>query len=151
MTAYRMFAMGFAALALLLNSPMQAPAESAGKKGHDHSSHADTHGHGTLEDLGTTTVAGVKMSVGQMGEVKEGSEGVFEICLEKGQEKPRAVRVWVGTASAQGSVKSKAEPDGDQYHAHVEVPKSLPKDAQLWIEVEPEKGKKQKAGFPLKR
>lgn len=108
------------------------------------------HAHGEKKDLGTTTVAGMKLGVAQMGEVKAGSQAVFEVKLEAGQEKPKALRLWVGNASAEGSVKAKATGEGPDYDVHVEVPKTLPQGSQLWLDVEPATGKKAKAAFAFK-
>lgn len=145
---YRLLISG-AVLALAL-ATAGAPEVRAEKK-HDHAGHDhDSHGHGTAQDLGTTTVAGVKLTVVQEGEVKPGGEAAFEIELNEGQKKPRAVRVWVGIESARGSVKAKAEAKDQGFHAHVEVPKKLPEGSRLWIEVDPGEGKREKASFELK-
>jgi len=121
--------------------------------GHDHDhghEHADDHGHGEHKDLGTTTVAGLKFQVYQMGKV-EGKEGIFGIVLAKGIKAPEAIRVWVGVSSAEGSVKTRAEGKGPVYDLHVELPNPMPAKAQFWVEVQPVEGKKQKAAFDIKK
>jgi hypothetical protein len=102
-----------------------------------------SHGHGTAkkdhhdptikkQDFGTTTVAGVK----------------FKSITQEGQKAPKAIRAWIGTESAEGSAKTKAD-KGDKggYHSHVDVPGKIPAGSLYWLEVEPEGGKKEKAGF----
>jgi hypothetical protein len=109
------------------------------------------HEHGEKKDLGTTTVAGLKMTVSQMGDIKPGNETAFDIELAKGQAKPKALRLWVGVASGEGSVKSKATLEERHLDVHAEIPQRLPAGSQLWIEVEPKEGKKAKASFALKK
>jgi hypothetical protein len=109
------------------------------------------HADAAKSDLGTTTVAGLKLTASQLGDVKAGQPAVFEVAVEKEQAKPKAVRAWVGVASAEGSVKAKGEAHGDDYDVHVAVPAKLPESSQLWVEVELARGKKEKAGFDLKK
>ena len=116
---------------------------------HDHA-HDETHSHGEHQDLGTTTVAGIKFEASQLGKLSD-KEGVFEVTLAKGTSQPKAVRIWVGSESAEGSVKAKAEGSGTEFEAHVELPTPLPKDAMMWVEIQPADGKKAKASFALKR
>ena len=108
------------------------------------------HAHGDAKDLGTTAIAGLKMTVSQMGDVKAGGHAVFEVTPAAGQADAKAVRVWVGLESGAGSVKAKAAKAGDAYDAHVEVPKAVTPETRLWVEVEPATGKKEKVGFALK-
>ncbi|PKO20032.1 hypothetical protein CVU37_00745 [candidate division BRC1 bacterium HGW-BRC1-1] len=121
--------------------------------GHNHAAPAATggHAHGDAKDLGTTTIASLKVNVSQMGDVAAGGHGVFEITPAAGQTDPKAVRVWVGAENGVGSVKAKAAKAGDAYDAHVEVPKALTPESSLWVEVEPATGKKEKVGFTLKQ
>ena len=107
--------------------------------------------HGEEKDLGTTTIAGLKMTVSQMGDVKAAGRAVFEVTPAAGQAEAKAVRVWVGSESGAGSVKAKAAKAGEAYDAHVEVPKALTPETRLWVEVEPATGKKEKVGFSLKQ
>lgn len=109
----------------------------------------DPHGHGEAHDLGTTTVAGLKFKTTMAGKAKGGGELAVEVIPEKGQKSPKAVRSWVGNSTARGSVKAKGEKEESAFHLHVEVPKKLMEEYQLWIEVEPAEGKKEKAAFDL--
>ncbi|MDP7009707.1 MAG: hypothetical protein QGI78_09075 [Phycisphaerales bacterium] len=45
------------------------------------------------------------------------------------------VRLWIGDASGVGSMKTKADIHGEQYHAHVLVPKDINDTTALWVEV----------------
>lgn len=111
--------------------------------------HEEGHEHGEHFELGTTTTANLKYEVFQLGKLGE-KEAAFEIVADKNAAKPKALRVWVGIESAEGSVKARAE-GGPEYDVHVELPNPMPKNAKLWIEVQPTEGKKQKAAFDLKR
>ncbi len=121
--------------------------------GHAHAAPAATggHAHGDAKDLGTTTIASLKVNVSQMGDVAAGGHGVFEITPAAGQTDPKALRVWLGAENGAGSVKAKAAKAGDAYDVHVEVPKVLTTESRLWVEVEPATGKKEKVGFALKQ
>lgn len=115
--------------------------------GHDH---GHDHGHGPATPLGEQAAGGFTVNAVREGDVKPGGEATFDIAVSGGVGKPAAVRLWVGTQDAAGSVKAKAEPEGDGWHAHVEVPNPLPAGAKLWVEVESASGEKAAAGFDLK-
>ncbi len=144
----------YAALALaglmILNcgeaAAQTAKPADANKKEHKH----DHHGPDVkTKDLGTTTIAGVKLEkVTQEGPIIPGQEGAFDVIIAKGQKPPKALRAWIGTTSAEGSVKTRLEKEPNRhYHSHVEVPKPLPAGSQYWLEVEPEQGLKARAAF----
>lgn len=61
-----------------------------------------------------------------------------------------AVRIWVGPEDASGVMVVKTEIENDYNHGHVEVPKPIPADARLWIEIETPTGEKLKGSTPLK-
>jgi hypothetical protein len=136
-----------AALCLAATGAMAQTHSHADGKEHSHDDHG--HSHGKPQDLGTTTVEGLKFQAYQLGALE--TEGVFEVVLAKGSAKPKAVRFWVGTESAEGSVKARAEGDGNAFEAHVELPKPMPKNAQLWVDIQPAEGKKVKTAFDLKK
>jgi hypothetical protein len=139
---------GIVALAAMVAMGLAAPqAGWAAKDDHAHGHES----HGEKKDLGTTTVAGLKLKVAQMGEAKAGTEGFFEIALEKGQAKPKALRCWVGNAAAEGSVKTKGSAEEGVYDLHVEIPKKLSANSQFWIDIESAEGKRAKAAFDLKK
>jgi hypothetical protein len=116
-----------------------------GQTGHTHSHE------GARQELGTTETAGLKVTATQVGAVAAGKEGIFEVALPKGTKAPKAIRVWVGAPTGEGSVKTKAENDGEDWEAHVEVPAKLAPDARLWVEVQPESGNRAKASFEIKK
>jgi hypothetical protein len=112
------------------------------------------HGHaheGARQELGTTESAGLKISATQVGKLEAGKEGIFEVALPKDTKAPKAVRLWVGGASGEGSTKAKAENDGEDWEAHVEVPATIAADAKLWVEIQPESGARAKASFDIKK
>jgi hypothetical protein len=108
-----------------------APKPDADK--HDH-----VHGAGT--DLGTITIGSFTLKVSQEHAIEEGKDAGFEIAVSGG--KPSAIRAWIGTEDAKGSVKGKAVTEGDGFDAHVETPKPIPAGSRLWLEVESADGKK---------
>ena len=110
----------------------------------DHAEHK-----GEQKELESREIAGYTVKVVQESAVKAGEEAAFAVMLSGKKEKPRAVRAWVGVQDAEGSVKGKAVAEGEEWHAHVEVPKPIPAKSQLWVEIETEAGKK-KAAFDYK-
>ncbi len=67
--------------------------------------------------------------------------------------KPAAVRFWIGTEDAKGSVKAKAEvedpTDPNRWHVHAEIPNPLPAGSKLWVEIEDEAGATTVGSFDL--
>ena len=125
----------------------QAKAED----GHDHDhGHSHDHDHGEHLDLGTTTTAGVTYQAFQLG-MGEETEQAVEIVLGKESAKPAALRAWVGSESAEGSVKSLAEGNGPAYEMHLELPQPALAGSALWVEVESAAGERAAARFELKK
>ena len=60
-----------------------------------------------------------------------------------------AVRVWVGPEDARGVMVVKTELENDYQHGHLEVPKPVPADMKLWIEIETPDGETLKGSTPL--
>ena len=99
--------------------------------------------------VGEATVGSLKLVATTDAPVKAGGEGAFDLVITGGT--PKAVRFWVGTETAEGSVKAKAEEEtADNWHTHVEVPSPLPPAAKFWVEVEPPTGDKFTRSFDLK-
>jgi len=99
--------------------------------------------------IGETTQAGLKLVATMDAPVKPGGEGAFDVVITGG--KPKAVRFWVGTEDAKGSVKAKAEEETtDNWHTHAEVPDPLPAGSKFWVEVEPSTGETFRESFDLK-
>lgn len=99
--------------------------------------------------IGETTMSGLKLIATMDEAVKPGGESAFDVVITGG--KPKAMRFWVGTEDAKGSVKAKAEEETpDNWHTHAEVPNPLPPGSKFWVEVEPPTGEAFKASFDLK-
>ncbi len=122
-------------------------AKTGDDHGHDH---GDGHDHGATTDLGEQTAGGLVVWASRDGEVKAGGEASIDAKISGGTAKVIAVRFWIGTEDAKGSVKAKAELEHESWHSHVEAPSPLPAGAKLWIEVEAEGGAKTTLGFDLK-
>lgn len=124
---------------------------TADKHDHDHADdHDHDHDHGPATALGEQSVGGFGIKVSRDGGVTPGSDAPIDAQVTGGSAKVAAVRFWIGTEDAKGSVKAKAELEKDNWHTHVEVPKPLPDGSKLWIEIETEKGERVVAGFDLK-
>jgi hypothetical protein len=127
--------------------------------GHDHGtsvpgktadSHDDGHGHGETVQLGEQTVDGMTVKASRDGAITAGKDAAIDVWVTGGTGKVAAVRFWIGTQDAKGSMKAKAELEKDNWHTHAEVPAPLPAGSKLWVEVELESGSKSVAGFELK-
>jgi hypothetical protein len=129
-------------------SAQSAPAPSAPSA--QPATTAPTAAHNRIP-LGEKTVGSLKLVATMDEPVKAagGGEGAFDVVITGG--KPKAVRFWVGTEDAKGSVKAKAEEETtDNWHAHAEVPSPLPANSRFWVEVEPPTGEKFVRSFDLK-
>lgn len=131
-------------------------------EGGDHDDHDDAKGggghagEGPLMELGSTTAGSWKVSASRSeAALTPGGETVAECEVTGGSGTIAAVRCWIGTKDAKGSIKALAEienaTDPAHRHVHVEVPKPIAAGSQLWIEVEDGSGKKHLAGFDLKQ
>jgi hypothetical protein len=101
--------------------------------------------------IGEKTVGSLKLVATMDAPVKAagGGEGAFDVVITGG--KPKAVRFWVGSQDAKGSVKAKAEEETtDNWHAHAEVPSPLPPNSRFWVEVEPPTGETFVESFDLR-
>src|SRR5688572_32355246 len=99
--------------------------------------------------IGESTHGDLKLVATMDAPVKPGGEGAFDVVITGG--KPKAVRFWVGTESAEGSVKAKADEETtDNWHTHAELPKPLPPGSKFWVEVEPPTGETFRASFDVK-
>jgi hypothetical protein len=123
---------------------------SHAEKKDDHKGHS--HGAETIKhDLGTTTVSGVRFSVSQETLIKAGKEAGFDLTVLETAKPPIAIRVWYGTESAEGSVRTRAKAGKNgHYHCHVDVPKSPPQESRFWAEIELDSGKV-KTSFDVKK
>lgn len=119
------------------------------KEGDDAHDHKDEHGHGATTQLGEQTIAGFVVKASRDGAITPGSDAAIDVWITGGTTKVASVRFWVGTQDAKGSIKAKAEIEKDNWHTHVEVPKPIPADGKLWVEIETDKGEKSVVGFEL--
>lgn len=143
------------------------PATTTAKDGHDHD-HADDHdhshaegdghahaegdghdhghSHGPVRSLGQAAQDGLEFKVSLEGDLKPGAEASFDVQVSPAAS---AVRAWIGTQDAKGSVRAKAEREGAGWHVHVEAPSPMPEGARLWVEAEKEGGARTVVGFDL--
>jgi len=150
--------------------PNAGTTGSAGKKaddhGHDHAadgSHAapksSAPGHGgAVIDLGEQTIGtfNAKATRDQI-QIVAGKDAPIDVTITPAAGsslKATAVRLWIGTQDAKGSVKAKAEVEDpknpNRWHIHAEIPSPLPVGSKLWVEIEDDKGGKAIGGFELK-
>jgi hypothetical protein len=126
------------------------PADGAA---HDHEE-AERAGHGTAVQLGTATIGGftVRAARGQ-GEVQPGGELALDVWVSGGSGKVSAVRFWIGSEDASGSIKARADVEDpaepDHWHAHAEVPAPLPPGSRFWVELEIEGQGRSSGSFDL--
>jgi hypothetical protein len=133
------------------------PPATTGGAGAKHDDHGHSHG-GGLIDLGQATIGQFSVKAARdEGKVIAGKDAGIDanVTAAAGSTaKVAAVRFWIGTEDAKGSVKAKAEiedpkePSG--WHTHAEIPNPMPADAKLWVEVEDDKGVKATGSFDLK-
>jgi len=94
------------------------------------------HHHHDTTPIGTATVDGKSLAVAGEGKPIPGSNWAVEVSLAKDQARPKAVRLWIGSADGKGALKTKAVRHHGAYEGHVDVPKPLPEGAALWISLE---------------
>ena len=108
---------------------------------HDHGHHDDhdhvaddEHGHGESVSLGQVMIGSWTVDAARSGEVAAASEIVVDLDITGGTAVD-VVRMWVGTEDARGSIKVRADGDGDAWHGHVAIPAELPPGSAIWIEI----------------
>jgi hypothetical protein len=126
------------------------PSASKPADSHAEHDHGDDHGHGPVTQLGEQTAGGFTIIASRDGSLTPGKDAPIDARVTSTTAKVVAVRFWVGTQDAKGSLKAKASLEKDAWHTHVEVPATLPADSKLWVEVESDKGEKTVVGFALK-
>ena len=117
--------------------------------GQDHAKPNDGHEHGTTTELGEQESGGFKVKASRDGSVKAGVDAAIDVWVNGGKA-GNAVRFWIGTEDAKGSIKTKAEVEVDHWHTHAEVPNPLPAGSKLWVEVDGDGGAKAVVSFDLK-
>ncbi len=116
---------------------------------HDHAKPNDGHEHGATTELGEQEAGGFKVKASRDGSVKAGADAAIDVWVNGGKA-GSAVRFWIGTEDAKGSIKAKAEVEVDHWHTHAEVPDPLPAGSKLWVEVDGDGGAKAVVSFDLK-
>lgn len=135
--------------------PAAKPEET--KPNAESSKPAAGHG-GEIIELGTTKIGDLTVRASRdQGEVKAGGDAPIDVWVTTADGKPatvKAVRFWIGTEDAKGSIKAKAEievpAETNHWHTHAEVPSPLPAGAKLWVEIETSDGTKSTGAFDLK-
>ncbi len=140
------------------------PPAAASKTGDDHPhgpngehtpATVPTAGHGgPVIALGTATAVPFSLvATRDQGAIVAGKDAPIDVTVTSTGGKPTAVRFWIGTEDAKGSVKAKAAIENpaepNRWHTHAEIPEPLPADSKLWVEVEAEGGVKSVASFEL--
>jgi hypothetical protein len=117
---------------------------------------ADEGGHhsGKVIELGSSPIGAYSVRASRdEGEIKPGGDSPIDVWVD-GTPKVKAVRFWIGTEDAKGSVKALAAiefPDQpNHWHTHADVPKPLPPGSRIWVEIEDDAGKKSVGSFDLK-
>jgi hypothetical protein len=124
---------------------------------------ADDHGHGhghggAAIPLGEQTIGSfTTKATRDEGEIVAGGDAAFDVTITPAAgatTKAAAVRFWIGTQDAKGSVKAKAEiedaKDPNRWHVHVEIPNPMPAGSKLWVEIEDDKGSTVAGSYDLK-
>ena len=129
--------------------PAAVPAKSDAAKPEAAAGH-----HGPVIELGNTTIGAFSVRASRdQGEIKAGGDAPIDVWLTGSDQKVVAVRFWIGTQDAKGSVKAKADiedpKEPNRWHTHAEVPNPLPPDSKLWVEIETEGGQKTSGAFEL--
>jgi hypothetical protein len=123
-------------------APKPEAAPSAPSGGH----------HGAVIELGEATVDGMKVRASRdEGEIKPGGDSPIDIWVDGGLGNAAAVRFWIGTQDAKGSIKAKAAVEDGHWHTHGEVPNPIPPGSMLWVEIEGKDGKQSIVSFDLKK
>jgi len=139
--------------------PAAPKKDDSGHEGHDHAAEekaAAAGGHsghgGEVIALGTSKLGAFDVRASRdKGEIKPGGDAPIDVWIDGGVGKGvTAVRFWIGTDDAKGSIKAKADIEDGKWHTHTEVPSPIPAGSKLWVEVEESGGKKTVGSFDLK-
>ena len=118
-----------------------------------------TAGHGgKVIPLGESVIGSFDVMVTRdVGEIVAGKDAPIDVTVlpvSGSTVKAVAVRFWIGTENAIGSVKAKSEienpEDPNRWHTHADVPNPIPAGSMLWVEIENENGKRVLGSFDLK-
>jgi hypothetical protein len=131
--------------------------------GHDHGPSgehaAPKPGHGgAVIALGEQTIGSfTAKATRDEGQIVAGKDAPIDVTVTPtagATTKVVAVRFWIGTQDAKGSVKAKAEVEDpkapNRWHVHAEIPNPMPAGSKLWVEIEDDKGGTSVGSFDLK-
>lgn len=154
------------AMSTLSGCEEKKPAATTAKAddhGHDHGPNgehaAPKPGHGgAVIALGEQTIGSfAAKATRDEGQIVAGKDAPIDVTVTPTGDattKAVAVRFWIGTQDAKGSVKAKAEiedpKDPNRWHVHAEVPNPLPTGSKLWVEIEEASGAVSAGSFDLK-
>lgn len=117
------------------------PAVQKDEHGHEADCQDGHENHeGEKHELGTAKLGEFEVSAVYCGTITPGQELDVDLALKGERGRVAALRTWIGTEDAKGSMKVKAAPEGEGYHAEVEVPEPMPAGAALWMEIETSRG-----------
>jgi hypothetical protein len=156
----------FAAVSTLTGCEEKKPAATPGNAddhGHDHGPSGEQaaakagHG-GAVIALGEQTIGSFSAKATRdEGQIVAGKDAPIDVTVTPaagGAVKAVAVRFWIGSQDAKGSVKAKAEIENPQepnrWHVHAEIPNPMPAGSKLWVEIEDDKGGISVGSFDLK-
>ena len=120
---------------------------------------APTAGHGgKIIHLGNTTIGSFQvMATRDVGLIVAGKDAPIDVTLTPvpgSTISASAVRFWIGTKDAVGSMKAKSEIENpaepNRWHTHADVPNPIPAGSMLWVEIESDTGEKVTCSFDLK-
>ncbi len=143
-------------------TPPAATEKHDDHDGHDHAAEEAAGrraGHtGEAIELGTTKIGELAVRASRdKGDIKPGGDAPIDVWLTTADGKPAtvtALRFWIGTEDAKGSIKAKADIEDpmqpNHWHTHVEFPDPLPADCKLWVQIEVTSGERLVTSFPLK-
>ncbi len=142
----------------------QVAAPKADAHGHDHAPAAAEHDAaptvhgGAVIQLGSATIGAFDANATRdEGAIVAGKDAPIDVTITPSAGATvtvSAVRFWIGTQDAKGSVKAKADIEDpkspNRWHTHAEIPNPIPTGAKIWVEIEDSKGAKSVGGFDLK-
>jgi len=137
------------------DQPKPAAKSEAHDHDHDHDhDHADAEGepdhhHGETVELGEQKLGATTVKASRDGEVTAGGDVPIDVWIDGGLGEASAVRFWIGTQDAAGSIKAKAGDEEGHWHTHAEVPSPLPDGSMLWVEITAKDGTTSVISFAL--
>lgn len=117
---------------------------------------SDAPSHHKVIELGSRTMGPYSVRAARdEGVITPGKDAPIDVWVDgPSASKVAAVRFWIGTEDAKGSVKARAQiefPDQpNHWHTHAEIPSPLPAGSHLWVEIEDDNGVKSTGSFELK-